>query len=125
MMVEEAEQLVCDYLPLPADRRLPDGWLVNIDNVPVAPPLTGQARLDYIRVMWDSNAVGVVTEEERSRLPPFNASAVYWTSWWMPSMSAASTPSPPPASSGLTTCPMRSSHLFRLQAAPVIDIATS
>ena len=41
MMVEEAEQLVRDYLPLPADRRLPDGWLVNIDNVPVAPPLTG------------------------------------------------------------------------------------
>ena len=57
MTVEEADQLVRDYPPLPADRRLPDGWLVNIDNVPVAPPLTGQARLDYIRTMWDSDAV--------------------------------------------------------------------
>ena len=78
MMVEEAEQLMRDYLPLPADRRLPDGWLVNIDNVPVAPPLTGQARLDYIRAMWDSDAAGAVTEEERSRVPPFNALAPYW-----------------------------------------------
>ena len=40
-MVEEVEQLVRDYLPLPADRRLPDGRLVNIDNVPVASPHTG------------------------------------------------------------------------------------
>ena len=31
-----------------ADRSLSDGWLVNLDNVPVAPPLTGQARLEYI-----------------------------------------------------------------------------
>ena len=66
------------YLPLPADRRLPDVWLVNLDNVPVAPPLTGQTRLDYIRAMWDSDAVGTVTEEERSHVPPFNASAPYW-----------------------------------------------
>ena len=71
MTVEEAEQLVRAFLPLPADRRLPDGWLVNIDNVPVAPPLTGQA-------MWDSDAAGAVTEEERSRVPPFNVSAPYW-----------------------------------------------
>ena len=28
--------------------------------------------------MWDSDAVGAVTEEERSRVPPFNASAPYW-----------------------------------------------
>ena len=28
--------------------------------------------------MWDSNVVGAVTEEERSRVPPFNASAPYW-----------------------------------------------
>ena len=54
MTVEEAEQLVHDYLPLSADRSLPDGWLVNMDNVPVAPPLTGQAWLDYILAMWDS-----------------------------------------------------------------------
>ena len=78
MMVEEAEQVVRDYHPVPADRRLPNGWLVNIDNVPVAPPLTDQARLDYIRVMWDSDATGTVTEEERSRVPPFNVSTPYW-----------------------------------------------
>ena len=62
----------------PADRRLPDCWMVNLDNVPVAPPLTGQARLDYIRAMWDSDAAGAVTEEERSHVPPFNAEAPYW-----------------------------------------------
>ena len=33
MTAEEVEQLMRDYLPLPADRRLPDAWLVNIDNV--------------------------------------------------------------------------------------------
>ena len=74
----EVEQLVRDYLPLPADRRLPDGWLVNLDNVPVAPPLTGQARLEYIQSVWQAEVVGAVTEEERSNLPPFNASAAYW-----------------------------------------------
>ena len=78
MMVEEAEQLVRDYLPLPADRSLPDGWLVNLDNVPVAPPLTGQARLEYIQSMWQADVTGVVTEEERSHVPPFNAEAPYW-----------------------------------------------
>ena len=51
--------------------------MVNLDNVPVAPPLTGQARLDYIRAMWDSDVAGA-TEDERSRLPPFNAEAPYW-----------------------------------------------
>ena len=49
-----------------------------MDNVPGAPPLTGQARLDYIRAMWDSDAAGAVTEEERSHVPPFNAEAPYW-----------------------------------------------
>ena len=28
--------------------------------------------------MWDSEAAGAVTEEERSHVPPFNASAPYW-----------------------------------------------
>ena len=46
--MEKAEQLFRDYLPLLADSRLSDGWLVNLDNVPVAPPLTEQARLEYI-----------------------------------------------------------------------------
>ena len=64
-----------DYLPLPADRRLPDGWLVNLDNVPVAPPLTGQARMEYIQSVWQAEAAGIVTEEERSSLPPFNTSS--------------------------------------------------
>ena len=78
MTVEEVEQLVRDYLPLPADRRLPNDWLVNLDTIPVAPPLTGQVRLDYIRAMWDSDAASAVTEEERSHVPPFNVSAPYW-----------------------------------------------
>ena len=75
--MEEVEQLVRDYLPLPADRRLPDGWLVNLDNVPVAPPLTGKTRLEYIQSLWQAE-IDALTEEERSRLPPFNASTVYW-----------------------------------------------
>ena len=78
MTVDEAEQLVRDYLPLPADRRMPDGWLVNLDNVPVALPLTGQARLEYIQSMWQTDVAGAVTEEERSQVPPFNAEAPYW-----------------------------------------------
>ena len=28
--------------------------------------------------MWQAEAAGAVTEEERSNLPPFNASASYW-----------------------------------------------
>ena len=61
-----------------ADRRLPYGLQSNVDNIPVAPPLTGQARLDYITALWQPEVDGAVTEEERSHLPPFNAAAVYW-----------------------------------------------
>ena len=37
LTVEQVEQPVRDYLTLPTDRRLADGWLANQDNVPVAP----------------------------------------------------------------------------------------
>ena len=63
---------------MPTDRRLPAGWLPNMDNVLVAPPLGGQARLDYIQTLWQAEVDGVVTEEKRGRLLQFNASTVYW-----------------------------------------------
>ena len=66
------------HIPLLVDRRMPSGWLVNLDNVPVAPPLTGQARLEYIQSVWQAEVVGAVTEEERSNLSPFNTSTAYW-----------------------------------------------
>ena len=66
-----------DYLQVPAGRRLPDSWLVNVDNVPIAPPLTGQARLEYIQSLWQAEVAGAVTEEW-SHLPLFNTSAAYW-----------------------------------------------
>ena len=56
-----------DYLSLPADRRLPDGWLVNQDNVVVAPPMTGQASLEYIQSVWQAEVAGAV---ERTRMSP-------------------------------------------------------
>ena len=46
-----------------------------MNNIPVAPPLTGQARLDYISALWQVEVDDAVIEEERSHLPPFNASA--------------------------------------------------
>ena len=49
MTVEEVQHHERNYIPAPSDRRLSDGWMPNVDNVPVAPRLTGQARLDYIR----------------------------------------------------------------------------
>ena len=49
-----------------------------MDNVPVAPPLTGQVRLDYTSALWQAAVDGAVAEEERSHMSPFNASAPYW-----------------------------------------------
>ena len=74
MVVAEAQHHLENYLPVPPSRRLPDRWHTNLDNVPVAPPLVGQARLDYITALWQSEVDGA-TEEERRQLPPFNATA--------------------------------------------------
>ena len=38
MTVEEAQHHERNYIPAPSDRRLPDGWMPNMDNVPIAPP---------------------------------------------------------------------------------------
>ena len=48
-----------------------------MDNVPVARRLAGQARLDYITALWQSEVDGA-TDEERTQLPPFNTTATYW-----------------------------------------------
>ena len=76
MTVEEAQHHECNYIPASSDRRMPDGWMPNVDNVPVAPPLTGQARLDYIRSLWQADADGA-TEDERRYVALFNPSAPY------------------------------------------------
>ena len=62
-----------------------------------------------------------------SRATPHRASEAGLHRWsigtsWMPSTMTTFTASPPPASSRLTMRPTGRSHLFRLQAAPVIDI---
>ena len=77
MTAVEAQHHLENYLPVPPGRRLPDGWHTNLDNVPVAPPLTGQARLDYITVLWQTEVDGV-TKEGRRQLLPFNVTAAYW-----------------------------------------------
>ena len=40
--------------------------------------ITGQARLEYISALWQADVDDALTEEERSHLPPFNVSALYW-----------------------------------------------
>ena len=70
-----------DYRPVPADRHLPAYWLTNVDNVPIAPPVIGQARLDYIQMLRQAELAQVMPGEERP-LPKFNALAQ--TSWWRP-----------------------------------------
>ena len=77
MTAVEAQHHLENYLPVPPSRRLPNGWQTNLDNVPVAPRLAGKARLDYITALWQSEVDGA-TEEERTHLPPFNATAAYW-----------------------------------------------
>ena len=78
MIVAEAQHHLDNYLPISDDRLLLDGWQSNMDNVPVAPSLTGQARLDYITAIWQAEVDGEVTGDERSNLPPFNAAGAYW-----------------------------------------------
>ena len=44
---------------------------------PKAARLAGQARLDYITALWQSK-VDDATEEERTHMLAFNATAAYW-----------------------------------------------
>ena len=57
---------------------MPAGWVPNMINGPVAPPLTGQVRLNYVQTVWQVEVAQAMTEEERRRLPQFNSSAPYW-----------------------------------------------
>lgn len=72
MIVQEAQQHLRDNIPVPAGRVLPDGWVTNMVKVPVAPPLTGQEREDYIR-----NVRGTMAPELRSN-PLYAVSSPYW-----------------------------------------------
>ena len=40
--------------PLPADCRLLNGRMKKFVHFPVAMPLAGQARLDYIKIVWQT-----------------------------------------------------------------------
>lgn len=44
----EARQYIRNNTPLEPGVTLPEGWVTNIVNVPVAPRLSGQDRRDYI-----------------------------------------------------------------------------
>ena len=44
----EARELIRTNTPVPGNSRLPEGWETNPVHVPVAPRLTGQARVDYV-----------------------------------------------------------------------------
>lgn len=46
---EEALEHLRNNSPLPAGCVLPEGWTTNVVHVPVAPPLSGQARLEFIQ----------------------------------------------------------------------------
>ena len=72
MTVQEAQQHLRDNIPIPVGRVLPDGWVTNMVKVPVAPPLTGQPREDYIR-----NMRGTMARELRSN-PLYAVSSPYW-----------------------------------------------
>ena len=74
-----------------------------------------QARLDYIQTLWQAEVDGAVRNRAACRRSTCRRAT--GTSWWMSSKPAASEPSPAPASSRLTTCSTRRSHLFRLQDA--------
>ena len=52
MTAEEAQNHMRNNLQVPADGCLPAGWVPNTVNVPVALPLTGMPRLDYINLVW-------------------------------------------------------------------------
>ena len=77
MTVAKVQHHLENYLPVPAGRCLPNGWQTNLNTVPVTPRLAGQARLDYITALWQSEVDGA-TEEERTHLPLFNETMAYW-----------------------------------------------
>ena len=45
----EAREHIHNNWPLPSDCRLPDGWVTNIVRVSMAPELSGEVRLAYIK----------------------------------------------------------------------------
>ena len=60
---------------------MPAGWVPNIVNGPVAPPVTGQVRLDYVQTVWQAEAQAMTVEDHR-RLPQFNRRRPTWTPRW-------------------------------------------
>ena len=54
LIEEDACELICTNTPVPAALRLPEGWKTNAVFVPVAPRLSGQARVDYIKQCYEN-----------------------------------------------------------------------
>jgi hypothetical protein len=69
---EEARLYIRNNTPLEPGVTLPEGWVTNIVNVPVAPRLSGQARVDYI------NLCRTAMSWEERRDPKYAVSAPYW-----------------------------------------------
>ena len=68
----EARQYIRNNTPLEPGVTLPEGWVTNIINMPVAPCLSGQDRRDYIAMCRSA-----MSQEERLD-PKYYALAPYW-----------------------------------------------
>ena len=72
MSEEKARLYIRNNTPLEPGVTLPEGWVTNIVNMPVAPRLSGQDRRDYITLCQSA-----MSWEERLE-PKHAASAPYW-----------------------------------------------
>ena len=58
------------------------GLVPNIVNGTVAPPITGQLRLNYVQTVWQAEVAQAVMVEDHRRLPQFNRRRPTWTPRW-------------------------------------------
>ena len=59
-------------MPVEDDATLPKGWTRNVVNVPVAPRLSGQERIDFIKRKWQE------VSYEHKLDPTYSICAPYW-----------------------------------------------
>ena len=59
-------------LPVDDDATLPDGWVRSAANIPVAPRLSGEERIDFLKRKW------MEMSYEQKLDPKYSISAPYW-----------------------------------------------
>ena len=59
-------------MPVPDDATLPDGWVRSVANIPVAPRLSGQDRVEFVSRKWTEMPY------EQKLDPKYSISAPYW-----------------------------------------------